>query len=100
MPYKNAADKAANAARYAKTPEGKAAQVRRSRKYLSSPKGRDAQGANTRRMRERYPLKVKARDLLNYAVHRGLVVKTPCEVCGCVKVEAHHADYSRPLSVH
>ena len=30
---------------------------------------------------------------------KGLLVKTPCHVCGSLEVEAHHADYSRPLDV-
>lgn len=30
---------------------------------------------------------------------RGLLVPKPCEVCGVVKVERHHEDYSNPYHV-
>ena len=37
--------------------------------------------------------------MLNNAVRDGRVTKTPCMVCGDLKVEGHHADYSAPLDV-
>ena len=33
------------------------------------------------------------------ALKNGTLVKTPCEVCGELKVEAHHPDYDAPLAV-
>lgn len=33
------------------------------------------------------------------AIKRGTLVRSPCEMCGCVNVQAHHDDYSKPLSV-
>ena len=33
------------------------------------------------------------------AVRKGLLTKRPCEVCGAVKVDAHHDDYTKPLEV-
>jgi len=41
----------------------------------------------------------KARTATRYAVKRGKIEKKPCEVCGDVKSEAHHTDYSKPLEV-
>ena len=39
----------------------------------------------------------------NYAVSNAIrdkrLIKQPCAVCGSLKVEAHHTDYSRPLDV-
>lgn len=32
-------------------------------------------------------------------VSRGKITKKPCAVCGNVKSEAHHPDYSKPLEV-
>jgi len=32
-------------------------------------------------------------------IEAGRLQRLPCEVCGEVRTEAHHADYSRPLSV-
>lgn len=41
----------------------------------------------------------RARILLNQAVRRGHIERGPCEVCGVVKVQAHHDDYAKPLDV-
>jgi hypothetical protein len=49
---------------------------------------------------ERYPEKVHARKLLFDAVRQGKIKRRPCEVCGHIKVEGHHDDYSKPYEVH
>ncbi len=49
--------------------------------------------------RNRFPGKCKARRKLAYAVRTGKLLKQPCEVCGSTKVQAHHDDYRKPLSV-
>lgn len=46
----------------------------------------------------KYPEKAKARYALNNAVRDGLVSPLPCFECG-EHAEAHHPDYSDPLSV-
>ena len=33
------------------------------------------------------------------AVRRGELRRSPCEVCGDVKTDAHHEDYARPVDV-
>lgn len=48
---------------------------------------------------ERDPIKVKARRDLTNAVLRGEIVKQPCEICGELKVAAHHPNYNKPLEV-
>lgn len=48
---------------------------------------------------KRDPVKHAAGLALRYAVKRGTVKKLPCEVCGEVRSEAHHPDYSKPLDV-
>lgn len=47
------------------------------------------------------PDKVKslARRQVQSAIERGELAKLPCEVCGDIKVQAHHEDYSKPLQV-
>jgi ribosomal protein S27AE len=45
------------------------------------------------------PEKAQAYNRVNYAIRYGKLLKQPCEVCGCSKVQAHHDDYSRPLDV-
>lgn len=52
-----------------------------------------------RTMREVHPEHNRARQLVNYHIRAGKLVKKPCEFCGSTKVEAHHDDYSKPLDV-
>jgi len=47
----------------------------------------------------RNKFKVNCRVRTRYAVKKGLIKKTLCEICGEVKVEAHHKDYSDHLDV-
>lgn len=43
--------------------------------------------------------RANARSYLNQYVRRGKITKGPCAECGNPEVEAHHADYSKPLDV-
>jgi hypothetical protein len=48
------------------------------------------------------PLYMRRQSIWNkvwHAIKKGLLVKKPCEVCGAKRVEAHHDDYRKPLSV-
>lgn len=59
-------------------------------------------GYHTQRKKDWYAQhkdRVKVKDAVKYAVKTGKLVKTPCEVCGEVRVEGHHPDYSKPLNV-
>lgn len=47
----------------------------------------------------RNPVQSAARRELEGALKRGEVIRHPCFVCRETKVEAHHWDYGRPLSV-
>lgn len=51
------------------------------------------------KMRTLYPNKQAARLAVRAAIKRGEIVKMPCEICGCVKSQAHHDDYDKPLDV-
>jgi hypothetical protein len=55
--------------------------------------------AGIARSQKRYPIKERARRTLHNAVARGKITKQPCQVCGVERVDAHHADYSKPLEV-
>ena len=44
-------------------------------------------------------LKKNTRRTTRRAIKQGKLVRGPCGVCGSLEVEAHHADYSRPLDV-
>jgi hypothetical protein len=37
--------------------------------------------------------------LVHLALKSGKLIRQPCEVCGAVKTDAHHDDYSQPLAV-
>lgn len=56
-------------------------------------------GARMREWRAQNPLNATAHKLTTRAIRSGELVPQPCEVCGTLKVEAHHDDYSKPLSV-
>lgn len=49
--------------------------------------------------RKKYPKKAAAHRKVNYELRKGSILKKPCEVCGAVKVVAHHDDYDRPLEI-
>jgi len=45
------------------------------------------------------PVITKARNQVSQAIATGRLLRMPCETCGEHKSEAHHDDYSKPLSV-
>ena len=55
--------------------------------------------AKTAEYRRKFPERYRANGLVAAAIRTGLLVKQPCACCGNIEVEAHHADYSRPLDV-
>lgn len=46
-----------------------------------------------------YRLKHATRARTRLAVKRGILKEKPCEVCGSLKVQAHHTDYTKHLEV-
>lgn len=54
----------------------------------------------SREHRERWPERYAARRAVVDALESGRMVKGPCERCGTdTRIEGHHDDYSKPLSV-
>lgn len=49
--------------------------------------------------KDRFPEKIKARQIVGNAVRSGKIIKGVCSVCGSSETFAHHDDYSKPLSV-
>ena len=51
--------------------------------------------------RLKHPHKYRAHVAVQRALARGELVKQPCAVCGTTegRIDAHHDDYSQPLSV-
>lgn len=48
---------------------------------------------------KRNKLKVRCRSLVNRGLISGKIIKKPCEVCGNVLSQGHHADYSNANAV-
>ena len=69
--------------------------------YYARPEARERRNAHMRAYakaeanRERF----LARWKVNRALAKGRLVRQPCEVCGALRVHAHHDDYSKPLDV-
>lgn len=55
--------------------------------------------AVTAAYRLQFPERYRANSAVANALKRGALAKQPCFCCGVDEVEAHHADYSRPLDV-
>ncbi|WP_216651623.1 hypothetical protein [Roseivivax sp. THAF30] len=51
------------------------------------------------RWRKRNPRSYLAHITVANALRLGVLTRSPCEVCGSEKSEAHHDDYSSPLEV-
>lgn len=47
----------------------------------------------------RHPEKHRVRQITYRAIQSGKVQRKPCEVCGDIKSEAHHEDYTKPLGI-
>ena len=82
---------------YLKNRERRSIQIK---KYQKSAAGRRVQKITSENNRRKFPEKYQARQEVLKALRKGILVKQPCEVCGEVKVEAHHEDYSKPLEVN
>ena len=62
-----------------------------------SAKRKHVERAEYDRNRER--VKLRARAIIRDRIYRGVLRRGDCEVCGKPNAEAHHSDYSKPLSV-
>jgi predicted transposase YbfD/YdcC len=53
----------------------------------------------TKPYKENNPEKISAHRKMLNALRTGKINKRPCEVCGELKVDAHHDDYTKPIEV-
>lgn len=42
----------------------------------------------------------ESHSIVSKAIRTGALTRKPCEICGAVRVEAHHRDYRKPLEVN
>lgn len=49
--------------------------------------------------RIKFPMKYKAKTMVNNSVRDGKLFSEPCEICGTEKTVAHHDNYAKPLNV-
>jgi len=52
-----------------------------------------------KRWRQEDKRKTQCHNAAIRAIRKGLIIRTPCIVCGAEKVVAHHESYDRPLDV-
>ncbi len=69
------------------------------RARFSDPQRRAATYARHKLWAQRNPEKNAAHTAVGNAVRDGRLIRAPCQKCGSHRSEAHHEDYSRPLSV-
>lgn len=67
--------------------------------YNNSPAGKASHSKALKKQIRNYPEKRKARVATGNAIRDGRLKRYPCQVCGNVKSESHHEDYSKPLEV-
>ncbi len=69
--------------------------------YLATEKGKQYSNEYYHRTKERFDLKIKARNKLRYAVRVGNIMKKEsCEKCfEKTNLHGHHEDYNKPLDV-
>lgn len=65
----------------------------------ATPERRSQQRESNKRRKLAQPEKYAAHIAVNNAVRDGRLVRQPCEVCGDLRVEGHHEDYSKALDV-
>ena len=46
-----------------------------------------------------YPERYRAEQAVRNAKRNGTLFPQPCAICGAIKTECHHKDYSKPLDV-
>jgi len=70
------------------------------RKNAEAMRGNLTKAEMSKIWRMSVPIEVhKAHDAVENAIAKGQLIRMPCEKCGAIRVDAHHDDYSKPLSV-
>lgn len=69
------------------------------KKGMKDPEYRNRLAESRKRSAEKHFEKRAANWTTSNAIRDGKLIRQPCEVCGDLKVDAHHDDYSKPLDV-
>lgn len=68
-------------------------------KNMQDPDRAEQERARRRRWAQNHKDQVNAMQRVNAYIKKGLIARKPCEKCGSNDSQAHHDDYTRPLSV-
>lgn len=79
--------------RYSRSEQGKL----KKKQYYESHK--QAFFERAKENRSLHPDERKARQMVSTYLMRGKIKKSPCEICGNPKADAHHDDYNKPLEI-
>lgn len=71
----------------------------RLKRYRKTNEGRQKEIERSAKTRKKYPERDKARVTARRAIKTGEIKKRACQICGEIKTEMHHPDYSKPLEV-
>ncbi len=69
------------------------------KEYQKTENGKSAHSRATKKWQEKNVVKRGVHIITGNAIRDGALHKSPCEVCGCKTVHAHHDDYAKPLIV-
>lgn len=67
--------------------------------WKSDPKLKKRNAELKKQWQEKNAIKRAAHVITGNAIRDGRLLKKPCKVCGELKVDAHHDDYTKPLKV-
>lgn len=81
------------------SPEGRKKVIEYERKRFQDPLRKQKLLEYQRKRRNLYKGKERCRRAVISALRDGRLIKGTCEMCGELKVEAHHDDYRSPLKV-
>lgn len=85
--------------RYRRSEHGRKILAQGHKKYTNSEKGKQNTKESIRRWADKNREKLRAHWRVKSAIKRGLLVRLPCSICGDIKSDAHHEDYTKPLDV-
>ena len=67
--------------------------------YAETEKGKHVGRKSVDRWSMLNEVKIKAQDKLHKAVASGKIQRKPCSICGDLRAQGHHEDYTKPLEV-